>query len=59
MLYAVLEEAERAVVKVEQHTHTIALLAAACFIVAPLAVAEEVTVVSVDEPAVGAVPIAV
>jgi hypothetical protein len=54
MLYAVLEEAERAVVEVEQHTHTIALLAAACCIVAVLAVAAEDTIVSADEPAVTA-----
>jgi hypothetical protein len=33
MLYAVLEEAERAAVKVEQHAHTVALLVAACCIV--------------------------
>ena len=33
MLHAVLEEAERAVAKVEQHAHTIALLEVACIIV--------------------------
>jgi hypothetical protein len=60
MLYAVLEEAERAVVKVEEHTHTIALLVAACpIIIAVLAVAKEETIVRADEPAVGAVPIEV
>jgi hypothetical protein len=56
MLYAVLEEAEGAVVKVEQHAHTIALLVSACCIVALLAVAVEGTVVNTDEPAVGAFP---
>jgi hypothetical protein len=59
MLCAVLEEAERAVVKIEQHTHTIALLVGACSIVAVHAVAVEVAIVSVDEPAVGAAPAAV
>ena len=58
MLYAVFEEAEGAVVKVEQHAHTIALLVEACCIVvsALLAVAAEGAVVSADEPAVGAFP---
>jgi hypothetical protein len=46
MLHAVLEEAERAVVKAEQHAHTIALLVAACWIVAVLAVATEASDVS-------------
>ena len=55
MLHAVLEEAERAVVKVEQHAHTIAQLAFACLIVTWVAVAVEATIVSVDEPAIGAV----
>jgi hypothetical protein len=67
MLYAVLEEAEGAVVKVEQHAHTIALLVAASRIVVVLAVAEEGTVVSTvgataateDEPAVGAFTVVV
>jgi hypothetical protein len=44
MLHTVLEEAERAVVEVEQYAHTVALLVAACFIVALLAVAPEGTV---------------
>jgi hypothetical protein len=59
MRYAVLEEAEGAVAKVEQHAHTIALLVAACFIGARLAVAIEATVVSVHEPGVGAFPVEV
>jgi hypothetical protein len=46
MLYAVLEEAEGAVVKVEQHTDTIALLVFACCIFIRLAVAVEGTVIS-------------
>jgi hypothetical protein len=53
MLYAVLEEAEGAVVKVEQHAHTVALLVAACTIgINLLAVAAEGTIVSEHEPAI-------
>jgi hypothetical protein len=59
MRYTVLEEAERAVVEIKQHTHTIALLVAACFIVVLLAVAVEGTVVSVDEPAIRTFPLVV
>jgi hypothetical protein len=59
MLYAVLEEAEGAVVKVEQHAHTIALLVAACCIVAVLAVAVEGAIVIEDEPGVGAAAVVV
>jgi hypothetical protein len=59
MLHAVLEEAERAVVKVEQHAHTVPLLEVACFIVAVLAIAAEGTFASFDEPAIGAGPAAV
>jgi hypothetical protein len=57
MLHTVLEQAERAIIEVEQHAHTVGLLVGACFIVGVvLAVAEERTGVGVDEPAVGAVP---
>jgi hypothetical protein len=59
MLYAVLKKAEGAVVKVEQHTHTIALLVGACFIVAALAVAAEASGASVHEPAAGAFAVSV
>jgi hypothetical protein len=59
MLYTVLEEAEGAVVEVEQHAHAIALLVGACYIVALLAVAVEGTFASVHEPAVGAFPLPV
>jgi hypothetical protein len=54
MLYAVLEEAERAIYKIEQYSQTISLHVFACFIVARLAVAKDGTIVSADEPAVGA-----
>jgi hypothetical protein len=54
MLYAVLEEAERAVVEVEQHSHTISLLVGACTIGALLAVAPEGATVSANKPAIGA-----
>jgi hypothetical protein len=55
MLYAVLEEADRAVVEVEQYAHTVALLVGACSIAVLLAVAVEGTTVRINEPAVGAV----
>jgi hypothetical protein len=60
IFFTVLEEAERAIVKVEQHAHTIILLhTITLYIVAILAVAAEGAVVSADEPAVGAFPIKV
>jgi hypothetical protein len=55
MLYAVLEEAEGAIVKVEQHAHTITLHVAACSIGVLLAIAEESSVGSIDEPGFGTV----
>jgi hypothetical protein len=59
MLYTVLEETERAVVKVEQYTYTIALIHAACnivlvLIIAQFAVAVEATSIGTDEPGVSA-----
>jgi hypothetical protein len=41
MLNTVLEETERSVAKVKQHTHTITLLVRACLIVSSLTVAKQ------------------
>ena len=55
VLHAILEETKGAIVKVQQHAHTIALLVFACRIVVPLAVAEEGSIISADAPAISAV----
>jgi hypothetical protein len=53
MLHAVLEEAEGAVVKVEQHANTVDLLVCTCCIVVLLAIAVEGTATSmVNHPSV-------
>jgi hypothetical protein len=54
MLHAVLEEAERAIVEVEQHAHTIALLVGAYWTVW-VAIAVEDPTMRADEPAISAV----
>jgi hypothetical protein len=56
VLHAVVEETERAFVKVEQYTYTVALMDVACCIVAVFAIAEETASIGNDEPAVSALP---
>jgi hypothetical protein len=59
VLRAIPKEANEAVVKVQEHANTIALIVAACGIVALVAVAVQGSIVSIDEPAIGAVSIEV
>jgi hypothetical protein len=54
MLHAVLEETERAFVKVEQYTYTVTHIDAACCIVYGFAIAAEAAFIRPDEPAVSA-----
>jgi hypothetical protein len=56
MLHAVLEEAEGAIVKVEQYSHTIAVVVCSCLIATVFAVAVDATFASFDEPAVSTFP---
>jgi hypothetical protein len=55
-LCAVLEEARGSAVKAQQDAHAIALLVSACLIAIFLAVPVEGSIVSIYEPAIGAVP---
>jgi hypothetical protein len=54
VLYAVLEEEQRAVVEVQQYPHMVALLVVACFAVVKLTVAVEEPKPSTNKPAAGA-----
>jgi hypothetical protein len=56
MLYAVLEEEQRAIVEVQQYPHTVALAVVTTVIFAILTVAVEGTQASADKPTVGAIP---
>jgi hypothetical protein len=55
VLHAVLEETERAFVKVEQYTYTVTLLDFACCIIVVFAVAAEAAFTRPDEPAVSTI----
>jgi hypothetical protein len=57
--HVVLEETERAFVKVQQYTYTVALVDDACCIVVLFAVAPEAAISREHEPAVSAHPVRV